>query len=89
MDLLIWIAVGGVLGWIASMIMNTDGSMGISLNIIVGIIGALIGGYLLAPYFGTSTINSGNFSLASMLVSLAGAVILLALVNLIRRGTVR
>jgi uncharacterized membrane protein YeaQ/YmgE (transglycosylase-associated protein family) len=59
------------------------------LNILVGIIGALLAGFLLTPLFGVGTINQSNFSLPSLLLSLLGAVILLAIVNLIRRGTVR
>jgi len=77
------------LGWIASMIMRTDAQQGALLNIIVGIVGALLGGWLLAPLFGTGTINSGDFSISGLLVSLLGAVILLAIVNLVRRGSVR
>jgi len=84
-NFLIWIIVGGLLGWIASMIMRTDAQQGALLNIIVGIIGALLGGWLLAPLFGTGTINQGDFSIASVLVSLVGAVILLAIVNFFRR----
>jgi uncharacterized membrane protein YeaQ/YmgE (transglycosylase-associated protein family) len=59
------------------------------LNVVVGIIGAMLGGWLLAPMFGTGTINTSDFSLAGLLVSLLGAVILLAIVNLVRRGRVR
>jgi uncharacterized membrane protein YeaQ/YmgE (transglycosylase-associated protein family) len=88
-NFLIWIIVGGLLGWIASMIMRTDAQQGALLNIIVGIIGALLGGWLLAPLFGTGTINQGDFSISGLLVSLLGAVILLAIVNLVRRGSVR
>nr|WP_276522305.1 GlsB/YeaQ/YmgE family stress response membrane protein [Kallotenue papyrolyticum] len=69
--------------------MRTDAQQGILLNIIVGIIGAFLGGFLLAPLFGTGTINQNNFSLPALLVSLLGAIILLAIVNLFRRGTVR
>lgn len=89
MNFIIWLVVGGVIGWIASMMMKTDGQQGIILNIVVGIIGALLGGYFLAPMFGTGTINANDFSLPSLLVSLGGAVILLAVVNLFRRGSVR
>ena len=89
MNFIIWIVVGGLLGWIASMIMRTDAQQGIFLNVVVGIIGALLGGWLLAPLFGTGTINSNDFSIGSLLVSLLGAVILLAIVNLFRRGTPR
>lgn len=89
MNFIIWIVVGGILGWIASMIMKTDAQQGMLMNIIVGIVGALLGGWLLAPLFGTGTINQSDFSIGSLLVSLLGAVILLAIVNLLRRGTPR
>jgi uncharacterized membrane protein YeaQ/YmgE (transglycosylase-associated protein family) len=89
MNFIIWLIVGGLIGWIASIIMHTNGQQGIILNIVVGIIGALLSGFLLAPLFGTGTINSGDFSLSGLLISLVGAVILLAIVNLFRRGAVR
>ena len=89
MNFLLWIIVGGILGWIASLIMRTDAQQGVGLNIVVGIIGALVAGFLLTPLFGIATINQSNFSLPSLLVSLLGAIILLAIVNLFRRGTVR
>jgi uncharacterized membrane protein YeaQ/YmgE (transglycosylase-associated protein family) len=89
MNFIIWIVVGGVIGWVASLIMRTDGQQGMFLNIVVGLIGALIGGWLISPLVGVGTINDGAFSLGSLLVSLLGAVILLAVVNLFRRGSVR
>lgn len=89
MSIIIWLIVGGVVGWLASIIMKTDGQQGILLNVVVGVIGALLGGWLLAPLFGTGTINQGDFSLSGLVVSLLGAIILLAVVNLIRRGTAR
>ena len=89
MNFIIWLIVGGLIGWIASMIMRTDAQQGVILNVVVGIIGAMLGGWLLAPLFGTGTINQNDFSLAGLGVSLLGAIILLAIVNLIRRGTVR
>lgn len=85
MSFILWLIVGGLLGWVASMIMGTNDRQGIFLNIIVGIVGAFIGGLLLAPLFGTGTINAGDFSIGSLLVSLVGAVILLAIVNFFRR----
>ena len=88
-NFIIWLVVGGILGWIASMIMRTDAQQGMFLNIIVGIVGAMLGGWLLAPLFGTATINQNDFSLPGLLVSLLGAVILLAIVNLFRRKSVR
>jgi uncharacterized membrane protein YeaQ/YmgE (transglycosylase-associated protein family) len=89
MNFIIWLIVGGLIGWIASMVMRTDAQQGVILNIVVGIIGALLGGLLLAPLFGTGTINQGDFSVSGLLVSLLGAVVLLAIVNLLRRGRVR
>jgi uncharacterized membrane protein YeaQ/YmgE (transglycosylase-associated protein family) len=89
MNLIIWLIVGGILGWIASKIMHTDAQQGIILNIVVGVVGALLAGFLLSPLFGIGTINQSNFSLPSLFVSLLGAVILLAIVNLVRRGSVR
>ena len=79
----------GILGWIASIIMRTNAQQGLFLNIVVGIIGALVAGFVLTPLFGIGTINQNNFSLPALLVSLLGAIILLAIVNLFRRGTVR
>jgi uncharacterized membrane protein YeaQ/YmgE (transglycosylase-associated protein family) len=89
MNLLIWLVVGGVIGWLASLIMRTDASQGVLLNVVVGIIGAMLGGWLISPLLGVGTINQSNFSIGSLVVSLVGAVILLAIVNLFRRGSVR
>ena len=88
-NLIAWLVVGGIIGWVASMIMRTDAQQGVGLNIVVGIVGALIAGFLISPLVGLPTINDGTFSIGSMLVSLLGAVILLAIVNLFRRGRVR
>ncbi|MDR7133055.1 putative membrane protein YeaQ/YmgE (transglycosylase-associated protein family) [Lysobacter niastensis] len=90
MGILIWLIVGGVIGWLASLIMKTDAQQGIFLNIIVGIIGAFLGGWLGGLLgIGGGDINSGNFSLSGLLLSLIGAIVLLAIVNLFRRGRVR
>jgi uncharacterized membrane protein YeaQ/YmgE (transglycosylase-associated protein family) len=89
MSLIIWLVVGGVIGWIASLIMKTDAQQGLFLNVVVGIVGALLGGWLLSPLVGAGTLNQGDFSLAGLLVSLAGAIILLFIVNLIRRRSPR
>ena len=88
-NLIIWLVVGGLIGWAASMVMRTDAQQGIFLNIIVGIVGAMLGGWLLSPLLGASSINQSNFSLMGLVVSFLGALILLALVNLVRRGAVR
>lgn len=89
MNIFIWLIVGGLIGWVASMIMRTDAQQGIILNVVVGIVGAMLGGWFLSPIFGVSTINQNNFSMPGMLVSLLGAVILLAIVNFVRRGRAR
>ena len=89
MNFIIWLIVGGLIGWIASMIMRTDAQQGILLNVVVGIVGAFIGGWLISPLLGAGDINSGDFSIMGLIVSLVGAVILLAIVNFFRRGTVR
>ncbi len=89
MTLLLIIIIGGLLGWIASKIMYTDAQQGLLLNIVVGIVGALLAGFLLSPLFNTGTILGGDFSIGALLVSLLGAIVLLAIVNLFRRGAVR
>ena len=88
-NLIVWLVVGGVIGWLASIVMKTDAQQGIVLNVVVGIVGAAIGGWFLSPLLGTPTINQDNLSISSLVVSLLGAVILLAIVNLVRRGTAR
>lgn len=84
MGIVIWLIVGGVVGWLASIIMKTDQQQGMLLNIVVGIVGAVVGGWLIVPLLGTGTINDG-FSIGSFFVSLTGAVILLAVVQLFNR----
>jgi uncharacterized membrane protein YeaQ/YmgE (transglycosylase-associated protein family) len=85
MNLIIWLIVGGVIGWLASIIMRTDAQQGIFLNIVVGIVGAFLGGLIING----GSINNAGLDIKSFLVSLLGAVILLAIVNLVRRGRVR
>ena len=89
MNIIIWLTVGGIIGWLASMMMKTDGQQGIILNIVVGIVGAMLGGWLISPLVGVGTINQDTFSPGALVVSFLGASILLAIVNLIRRGSVR
>jgi len=89
MGFILWLVIGGVIGWLASIVMRTDGSQGIFLNIVVGIIGAFLGGWLISPLVGAGTINSGDISIAGLFVSFLGAVVLLAIVNLITRKRVR
>ncbi len=89
MNFIILLIVGGVIGWLASLIMRTDAQQGILLNIVVGIVGSLLAGLLLSPLLGVAPITSGGLSIPTLLVSLLGAVVLLAIVNLVRRGSVR
>jgi len=87
MNLILWLVVGGLIGWAASAIMRTR--EGIALNVVVGIVGAALAGWLLTPLVGVSTINQSNFSAASLLVSLLGAVLLLVIVNSLRPSALR
>jgi len=87
-NFIVWLIVGAIIGWVASLIMHTDGQQGTLIDILVGVVGAFIAGLVLTPLFGISTINENNFSFPALLVSLLGAVILLAVVNLFRRGSV-
>lgn len=89
MNFIIWLIIGGVIGWLASMVMKTDDQQGMFLNVVVGIVGAMLAGWFISPLVGVGTINQDNFSLPAMLVSFVGASILLAIVNLVRRGRVR
>ena len=89
MNLILIIIIGGILGWLASMVMRTDAQQGIFLNIVVGVVGALLAGFLISPLLGAGTITSGNFDIMSLIVSFLGALVLLAIVNLFRRGSVR
>ena len=88
MNLIVWLVIGGVVGWLASIIMKRDAQQGVFLNIVVGVIGALLAGWFISPLVGIGTIN-GGLSIGSFLVSLLGAVVLLAIVNLFTRGRVR
>ncbi len=82
MGIILWILFGGLVGWVASMIMGTDAQQGITLNVVVGMIGAVIGGYIMSAVGKTGV---GGFNLYSFLVALLGAVVLLAIVRAVRR----
>lgn len=88
-NIIVIIIIGGILGWLASKVMRTDAQQGIFLNIVVGIIGALLAGFLISPLVGVGSITQGDFSIGALLVSFLGALVLLAIVNLFRRGSVR
>jgi len=77
LNFMLWIIVGALIGWAASIIMRTNSRQGLILDILVGIVGAFMGGYFLSPVFGTGTINDGDFSIPALLVSLGGAILVL------------
>ena len=82
--IIIWLVIGGIVGWLASLVMRTDAQQGILLNIVVGIVGAFLAGLI----FSGGSINE-DINITSFIVSLIGAIVLLAIVNLFRRGRVR
>ena len=84
MEILLWILFGGLAGWLASLIMKTDGQQGVLLNIIVGIIGAVIGGFVMR-FFGMADVS--GYNLYSFVVAVIGAVVLLAIVKMVRGTT--
>jgi uncharacterized membrane protein YeaQ/YmgE (transglycosylase-associated protein family) len=89
MNFLLIIIIGGILGWLASLVMRTDGHQGTVLNIVVGVVGALLAGVFITPMTGSQPTTTGNFDMGSLLVSFVGALTLLAIINLFRRGSVR
>lgn len=89
MNLIILLVVGGVIGWVASLIMRTDAQQGLFLNVVVGIVGALLAGFLITPLIGGASITDGPINITTILISLLGAIVLLGVVNLFRRGSVR
>jgi uncharacterized membrane protein YeaQ/YmgE (transglycosylase-associated protein family) len=89
MDFILIIIIGGILGWLASMVMRTDAQQGLVLNIVVGVIGAILAGFFVTPLIGGAPITEGAFDIRSLIASFIGALILLAIVNLLRRGSVR
>lgn len=89
-NFIVWLLFGALVGWLASIVMRTDAQQGALMNIIVGIVGAFLGGFLFSFLgIGGSNINNSDFSLGALLVSFVGAVILLGIVNMFRRGTAR
>jgi uncharacterized membrane protein YeaQ/YmgE (transglycosylase-associated protein family) len=86
-NFIVWIIAGAAIGWAASVIMRTNTRQGLIADIIVGIVGAFLAGIFLSPLFGVGTINEGYFSVPALLVSLGGAIILLAISKLFRNVT--
>jgi uncharacterized membrane protein YeaQ/YmgE (transglycosylase-associated protein family) len=88
MNLILWLVIGGGVGWLASIVMKRDAQQGIIMNIVVGIVGSLLAGWFISPLVGVGTIN-GGLSVGTFLVSLLGAIVLLGIVNLFTRGGIR
>lgn len=81
MGIILWIIFGGLVGWIASMIMDTNAQQGVMLNTIVGVIGAILGGWLMS-FIGKTGVT--GFNLYSFIVAVVGAIVLIFIVKLIR-----
>lgn len=84
---IIALIVGGIAGWLASMVMNRDASMGIFWNIVVGCIGSVVGNLIARPLGFVGSVQ--EFSIAGLIIAIVGAVVLLGIVNLVQRGRVR
>jgi uncharacterized membrane protein YeaQ/YmgE (transglycosylase-associated protein family) len=84
LNFIIWMAAGALIGWAASILMHTNNRQGLIADILVGIVGAFMGGYILSPLMNVGTINEGDFSIPALLVSLGGAVLLLLFTKLFR-----
>ena len=90
MGLILALIIGGIIGWLASIVMRTNAQQGILLNIVVGIVGSLLGSFLLGGFFGADgNIMNNAFDGGVLIAAFLGAVILLAVVNLFSRGAVR
>ena len=89
-NLIIALVIGGIIGWLASIVMRTNAQQGLLLNIVVGIVGSLLGSFLLGRFFGADgNILNAPLDGGTLLAALVGAVILLAIVNLVTRRSVR
>lgn len=88
MGWIIALIVGGIAGWLASMVMNRDASMGIFWNIVVGCVGSVVGNLIAGPLLGMSG-SVQEFSITGLVIAVAGAIVLLGIVNLVQRGRVR
>lgn len=84
LDFMIWIVVGALVGWAASIVLRTNNHQGLISDILVGILGAFVGGYLLTPLFGVDTVDAASFSIPALLVSLGGAILVLLFAKIFR-----
>jgi uncharacterized membrane protein YeaQ/YmgE (transglycosylase-associated protein family) len=88
-DFIVALVVGGIIGWLASKVMNTDAQQGIFLNIIVGCVGSILGRFLFGWFAGGGHLRGNSFDPITLLVAFGGAIVLLGVINLFRRGRVR
>lgn len=89
MEFIVAIVMGGIIGWLASMVMNRDASMGILMNVIVGCVGSVLGRFLLGSFIGGGQLRGDAFDPKTLLTAFIGAVVLLGVVNLVKRGRIR
>ena len=87
MNLVLWLAIGALIGWLGSLVLDADPEQGVFMNVVAGIVGALLGGWLVGPLVGAA--SAEGFSPAGLLVALIGAVLLLVVFNLVRRRRLR
>lgn len=84
----IWLAAGGLIGWLTSVIMYTDGQRDLFRNVAAGVFGAAIGGWLISPHMGVGAIHQSMLNVGALVVSLVVSVVLLAIINVLRRDPV-
>lgn len=90
MNFVIALVVGGIIGWLASKVMNTDAQQGIFLNVVVGCVGSMLGKWIAGTFLGMGGMGlRDGLDIPSLAVAFGGAVLLLGIINLIRRGSVR
>ncbi len=89
LGLILALIIGGIIGWLASIVMRTNAQQGLLLNIVVGIVGSLLGSFLLGGFFGAEGNILNNWGVGTLLAAFIGALLLLAIVNLFTRRAVR
>jgi uncharacterized membrane protein YeaQ/YmgE (transglycosylase-associated protein family) len=88
MNVITWFVIGGLVGWLASVAMQIDAQEKIFLNVAIGIVGAVFSGWYLTPLVGIAAMNQGGLSMGGVFVAFLGAVVILAIVNLVRHVAV-
>jgi len=83
--IVIWLVVGALIGLVAGLLMRGDDEHGVFVNVLVGVLGALIAGWIIAPYFGLHAGDPKVLDFGALSVALVGAIVSLALLSLLRR----